>query len=368
MKVDHNGIHEWTWFGRPTGARDRTMIANAAAELPQSEGGGLLIVGVTTDANDLASRSVTKLSLGRASSTATTPVEYWTLTAFGDGPTMGGAWEFVSIASDGVLLAGVDQYDCVSFGCSSGLAFKSGGNIDEGQGVAMKLPFQAFSGATAPSLSQIQGFLSSPGYWVAHPLSTTVKEARQTPDLNGVIFLLQNSQNGDSTLGITALMRVGASDGSTVIWGPNYDATLSIGEGTAMQLSNDGTIVVGGLNGRDGRYQGSGITVGRMTTFNGQTGAMGWTGNYSEGGEPELIRRECWGVVALPSNSGFALICGTGIEPEMCVNTLPPAVLANCTAGIGDNRPGAVPRPPDIWQNFVVMTDFNGGFQWSRVD
>eukprot|EP00966_Prymnesium_polylepis_P063644 1476005-Prymnesium_polylepis.1 len=234
---------------------------------------------------------------------------------------MGGAWEMVSIASDGVLLAGVDQYACVSFGCSSGLAFKSGGNIDEGQGVAMKLPFEVFSGTTAPSLAQIQSHLSSPGYWVVHPQSTTVKEARQAPDLNGVVLLLQNSANADSALGITGisagdlnrslhfcsrltvlctpawtgLMRVSAADGSTVEWGPNYDATLPIGEGTAMQLSDDGTIVMGGLNGRDGRYTGSGITVARMTTFNGQTGAMGWSGEYTEGGEPELIRRECWG-------------------------------------------------------------------------
>ena len=115
----------------------------------------------------------------------------------------------VSIASDGVLLAGVDQYDCVSFGCSSGLAFKSGGNIDEGQGVAMKLPFEVFSGASAPSLTQIQSHLASPGYWVVHPQSTTVKEARQAPDLNGVVLLLQNSANADSTLGITGTWPLG---------------------------------------------------------------------------------------------------------------------------------------------------------------
>eukprot|EP00966_Prymnesium_polylepis_P203608 4717174-Prymnesium_polylepis.1 len=33
LKVDRNGAHEWSWFGRPAGTRDRTMIANAAAEL-----------------------------------------------------------------------------------------------------------------------------------------------------------------------------------------------------------------------------------------------------------------------------------------------------------------------------------------------
>jgi len=63
-----------------------------------------------------------------------------------------------------------------------------------------------------------------------------------------------------------------------------------------------------------------------------------------------------------------ATVCGTGIEPEMCVNTLPPEVLFNCTNGIGDYRPGAVPRDPNIWQNFVIMTDFDGNVQWMRVD
>jgi hypothetical protein len=122
--------------------------------------------------------------------------------------------------------------------------------------------------------------------------------------------MLQNSANTDPTLGITGLMKVQALNAATVEWGPSYDKTSSIGEGTAMLMSDDGTIVVGGLNGYDGRYTGSGITVARMSTFNGNNGTLRWTGEYTEGGEPELIRRECWGVVALQNNAGFALsIC-----------------------------------------------------------
>ena len=37
----------------------------------------------------------------------------------------------VTIASDGVLLAGLDQYACPGNACNAVLAFKSGGNVDE---------------------------------------------------------------------------------------------------------------------------------------------------------------------------------------------------------------------------------------------
>ena len=41
---------------------------------------------------------------------------------------------------------------------------------------------------------------------------------------------------------------------------------------------------------------------------------------------------------------------------------------ANCTEGIGDNRPGAIPRDPDIWQSMSVMADADGTLLWQRVD
>ena len=86
------------------------------------------------------------------------------------------------------------------------------------------------------------------------------------------------------------------------------------------------------------------------------------------GGVPELIRHECWGVIALPQGAGYAITCGTGIEPEQCNSGLPKAVEKNCTKGIGDNRPGAVPRAPDIWQSMVALTSTKGELQWQRVD
>ena len=77
---------------------------------------------------------------------------------------------------------------------------------------------------------------------------------------------------------------------------------------------------------------------------------------------------EPWGVVALPQSAGYAITCGTGIEPEQCNSGLPKAVHQNCTKGIGDNRPGAVPRKPDVWQSMVVLASTKGELLWQRVD
>ena len=123
-----------------------------------------------------------------------------------------------------------------------------------------------------------------------------------------------------------------------------------------------------GLSQTAGRYPQSMITVGRLSLFDASDGSLLWTKSYSVGGVPELIRHECWGVVALPQGAGYAITCGTGIEPEQCNSGLPKAVEKNCTKGIGDNRPGAVPRAPDIWQSMVALTSTKGELQWQRVD
>ena len=140
------------------------------------------------------------------------------------------------------------------------------------------------------------------------------------------------------------------------------------GQGTSIAVSEDGDIAMTGLSQTEGRYPRSSVTVGRLPLFSGSDLQQLWTKSFSVGGEPELIRHECWGVIAIPNNAGYVITCGNGIEPEQCNRGLPDDVRKNCTAGIGDNRPGAVPRPPDDWQSMCVMTDAAGELQWQRVD
>jgi len=361
LKVDANGIFEWAWVGQPAACTDlacarvtgRSRLANSVAQLPD---GDILVAGVTTDADNGAFRSLTKLSL-KAPSGTTYPTVIWDTHDFGDGQHSAeghsGAWEMILTISDGVMLTGLHNWRCQPE-CSAGLGFKSGGNVDEGEAVLLKLPFSAVNQNTyrAPPGGEypigpfsVEG---SPGFQIA-PTGTTVKTARQVPGMGnsgGLVLVVPNSLADPP---YTTLMKVNNEQGAEV-WSTRIDA--SIGEVSCMDIAADGTIALGGLSQDLGRWGVVAVTVGRLTGFN-SNGVQKWTNTYTEGGEPELIRRECWGTVAMPDNAGFALICGTGIEPGTCAAlsnsaTVPAGVANNCTNGIGDYRPGAIARDPNV--------------------
>ena len=106
---------------------------------------------------------------------------------------------------------------------------------------------------------------------------------------------------------------------------------------------------------------------GRVMKIEAESGNFLWAKSYSAGGNPDLIFNECWGIAALAGDGGYVLGCGTGIE--MCDNFRSGSQLRKkCNAGKGDERPGAYPRKPGVWQSMVVRTDINGELQWQRVD
>ena len=355
LKTSTMGVREWGWMS----THQSSNAANAVAELPASAGGGLLITGyMMTSSSSPAYRSLTKLNLA-------TGAQMWeATTAFGDSAGSSGAWEMVTIASDGVVLAGLSGYNCQP-GCGEEMAFKSYGNAYGGSATIMKLPFAAVSSTTAaPTTAQVAS------EWSAAPSGfTTSKSARPTPDGHIAVLMLHVET------GATALAKLASADGS-IIWGPTTLAA-SIGEGTSIAMSDDGNIAMSGLSSTAGRWAGSTVIVARLSLIHGASGALLWTKSFDVGGLdslaavgiPEIVRHECWGAVAMPSNGGYALICGTGIEPGACANAnLPASVVTSCNNGIGDNRVGAVARAPDMWQSMVVMTDTSGNRVWQRVD
>ena len=355
LKTSSAGTSEWGWMS----AHLTSNAANAVAELPASAGGGVLIAGyVMTSATSTAYRSLTKLHLA-------TGAQMWeTTTSFGDAAGSSGAWEMVTIASDGVVLAGLSGYNCQP-SCADEMLFKSYGNSYGGSATIMKLPFATVSSSTAaPTTAQ-----AASGWSVSPTGFTTSKSARPTPDGNLAVLMLNVGTSA------TALAKLASADGS-IIWGPTTLAA-SIGEGTSIALSADGNIAMSGLSSTVGRWPGSTVVVARLSLINGASGALLWTQSFDVGGLdslaavgiPEIVRHECWGAVAMPSNGGYALICGTGIEPGACANAnLPASVVTSCNNGIGDNRVGAVARAPDMWQSMVVMTDTSGNRMWQRVD
>jgi hypothetical protein len=116
-----------------------------------------------------------------------------------------------------------------------------------------------------------------------------------------------------------------------------------------MDIDGDGHYILGGhtvpLNpdGSDGAHgwEGTAIKVDRSTK------AMIWKttfGNPNRGPNPSLIFDECYGVVAAPWG-GYALACGSGIEPP----------YPN-----GDS-------PFNVWVAYVARLDVDGTLMWDRA-
>eukprot|EP00959_Pyramimonas_sp_CCMP1952_P096336 2013990-Pyramimonas_sp.AAC.1 len=57
--------------------------------------------------------------------------------------------------------------------------------------------------------------------------------------------------------------------------------------------------------------------------------------------------------------------CGTGIEECSIYSG---QTRTDCQAGLGDSRPGAIPRGAGEWQSLVVKVSAQGSVEWQRVD
>lgn len=329
LKFSSDGQLLWVWSSAATG---EDAASNAVLQIT-AEGRDDLVVAGYRVVGGKAQRSLTKLSVSTGS-------EIWT-TSWPSGAEHG-AFEMISLTADkhAVLLAGLT--DAPS---RSEFNFKSYGNVVSGTALVQKLPVRALLAAVAPGESAVTWTFKSSSF-------LTSKAARSLPD-GSVVALLYGEEPGQ----MASLVKL--SQAGSIDWGPN-DFGAQHGEGTDVAVASDGSgfaIVGHGDGGVPGALSG------RLTKVS-RAGVWAWTQSYSAGGNPKLIKNECWGLQAL-NDGGFVLGCGTGIEDCSGISG---AIRAKCKSGLGDERPGAMPRKESIWQSLIVRTDRSGRLLWQRVD
>jgi hypothetical protein len=60
--------------------------------------------------------------------------------------------------------------------------------------------------------------------------------------------------------------------------------------------------------------------------------------------------------------------CSAGIPSEAVCRAHQGAEIGYCLNGVGDTRPGAIPRLPGRYQAMVARVDETGQLLWQRVD
>eukprot|EP00930_Biecheleria_cincta_P073619 TRINITY_DN608_c0_g1_i1.p1 TRINITY_DN608_c0_g1~~TRINITY_DN608_c0_g1_i1.p1 ORF type:complete len:842 (-),score=106.92 TRINITY_DN608_c0_g1_i1:201-2726(-) len=333
VKLDMAGVPLIAWTSGTPGDN----AANAVVELPN---GDLLVAGYRYDPMmqyAKTTRCLTKLTSDL--------VEVWTH-LFDVPPSQyqgNGAWEMISLGIDSVILAGLISNPAPE------MSFKSYGNVPGGHAIVERLPLSVVMGSSKPTdhtrYSDIRKIFNT---------SFTSKAARELADGRIAVLLYHEWQQA------TVMM---LSSNGSMLWGPyNYHQH---GEATDLQVSADGASLV--LSGQ-GAPQNSGpvkIYSAKLTKIDAHTGMNIWTKEYTAGGTPTLIYNECWGVVPM-KNGDYVLACGTGIEN--CGSHLSAQDLADCQQGLGDKRPGAIPRAAGVWQSLLIRTDPDGNLLWQRVD
>ena len=110
------------------------------------------------------------------------------------------------------------------------------------------------------------------------------------------------------------------------------DGNYIIG-GHTVPINPDGTDGPGGWEGTAIKVNKESKSVMWLKTF----------GNPNNGPDPSVIFDECYGVVAVPWG-GYALSCGSGIEP-----------------------PYTSQDPFNVWRAYVVRLDTNGNMMWEKT-
>eukprot|EP01047_Picozoa_sp_COSAG01_P005951 COSAG01_NODE_210_length_21939_cov_32.062096_6_plen_472_part_00 len=326
----------WGWAASTHGA------ASAVAQLPGPRG-DLLVAGWREVAG-VGRRCVTKLVLGSG-------VEVWSATSFGDGPASHGAFESIHAAPTYVLLAGFRGKPSPLY--DGGMLMKSAGHAVGGSAVVQKLPLTALVAATPPS--------SGTAIWEREfgPEHATAKAARPVGSAAMAVLLSSVGVGRGATV---ALLR--ATDG-TLVWGPLVHG-YQHGEGTDLAVSLDGATL--GVVGHGGDPVNSlAVAYGRLSVLRASTGTRLWTGSYSVGGAPTMIQHRCFGLAAMPAG-GWAVGCSAGIPSEAVCRAHRGAEIGYCLNGVGDTRPGAIPRLPGRHQALVARVDESGQLLWQRVD
>lgn len=395
IKVSSTGTVDWVWGHNPDEKQD---AGNAVMQLPTVGGthGDIIVVGYQTKDSKFQ-RSITKLALSNGN-------HLWSATWASTDTSMNGAWEMISMTSDGqhVLLAGnsegsdQSEFNFKSYGTSPGLnapilviavllahppvhptsvvslsateflpdlsrvIMVSAGNVISGTALVQKLPVSKLTASSAPAASDVTWTYTGTGY-------LTSKAARGLSD--GSVVALLFAADVEKQAALVKLSSAGA-----VTWGPTDFATYH-GEGTDVVVSHDqkSFVICGQGPGHSSEPAGTsyvaGSYFGRLTKVS-LTGTREWSKSYtstpydgSAGTYATLIKNECWGIQ--PAADGYVVGCGTGIED---CNYDAGAKKDTCDAGTPDTRTGAIKRAASIWQSMVFRVNLAGELQWLRTD
>eukprot|EP00948_MAST-09A_sp_MAST-9A-sp1_P001117 g1117.t1 len=322
MRVSKTGKYLWGWKSDVTG----TDACNAVLQLNNDE---VLAVGYQTVGTN-GHRYIVKLKLTDGSL-------LWTAKSFGDGAGSTGAYEMISKSSDAVYLSGLMEKPDLDE-----MSFKSYGNTEGGKAFVQKILLSKLAGTSAPTASDVAWTKTFASYSTAHAVryfDSKLAVLLWNPDKQAGALVL-NSATGDT------------------VWGP-LDYHTHQGEGTDIQVTpskasiaiiGHGAVTTGSLSAK-------------LTSIKAADGVREWTKAYSSGGNPKLIKNECWGLLAL--SDGFVAACGTGIEN---CNNLSGQDKTDCDNGDGDKRAGAYKRSAGVWQALTIRTDSSGKLLWQRVD
>ena len=337
MCLDAQGALKWGWRSGLAGSD----AANAVAQVSSTE---VVVVGWRTaqGSTTYGQRTMWKLRISDGT-------QVWSASSLGDTSTTG-AYEMIDVTGDAAYVAGFYGKNDLTE-----MSFKSYGNVADGIAIVQRFPLSALVSATAPSATDATWSQSWSGTGFV-----TAKAARPIGDAAGRLAVLLYGEATDAKSASVAVLSAATGAAFSSVWAQPKEYGGGHGEATDMQVCVSQTAVI--LSGHRG-YEGT--LNGTLSRISLSDGSRTWTQQYSVGGNPNLISNECWGLARV-GTTGCAMSCGAGIEH--CNAGLSTSDLADCQAGIGDKRPGALPRPVANWQSYVPRVDRSGVLQWQRVD
>ena len=349
IKVTAEGALSWYWQSSLSGPN----AANAVVQLSATEA---LVVGWSTHTGAGSSktgvRTLWKLNLATGAETWRSEIGYDAAN-----PGHHGAYEAVEVSASNqaVYCAGFKQASMSSLAVE--MTFKSYGNVGSGKAVVDSFHLtNAMGSSAAPTDSSVSWSADLGPYAAAKAVKATGKQGKE------VAVLLYGEAEGkpEQSAGLAVLTAAGAN-ANPGLWPKGYGNVH--GEGTDMALGNDPNYVV--VTGHNNTEEGT--LYGTLTKISIDDGSVAWSKAFSAGGNKKLIYNECWGVASMGTGhgGGYALACGTGIEG--CGHA-PASMLADCNAGKGDTRAGAIDRPPAVWQSLLIRADESGDLIYQRVD
>jgi len=264
---------------------------------------------------------------------------------------------------DGVLLSGLADNPGIP------MHFKSFGNSPGGVAVVQFIPLAALMKSTPPTSAQVSWtrkfYQTDTGEKVG---IATAKNAHCTA--KGQIATMMWSEKG-SNAGQCSYATLDSTGAVSVA--PKFRVNKNLYECTDMNVDSTGTYAYTTGHGHDPVAK-----IGYkpfVTKIKIADGAEVWTKSYEGGGgNPKLIFNECFGIATMAD--GLVMSCGTGIEDcqkamgddgKATKSTKSARELADCKAGKGDLRQGAVARAAAIWQLLVIKVDFDGTLKWQQV-